>query len=419
MECTHGSTGHQHRCSLFQSTKWFSDMSASWRQDLWSVFRTYRFTLEHVGWFPIQIARVVGKLQHRCVLLLGNWLSSSRFLYRCLLTNCNADPSNFSVKRKERLEIHLHKCSFETQMLRHAGASSFGIHKQGPLHRPRTNRSRVQTKSKVGNRRRPCHQQQWAIEGTEESKDTPKQYSVICLTWFWSSSKEKMPSTDITRSEGYWIFSKAEWVRIAGQRFKYPSHRDKKSWCFWGVLVRWNVGLRLETLRMPSYPCSPTSNSRACKQNHQSWMTHQTALQDAMQGNMKICLTVGLAWTYCSMQWMLLSSRLLRMFLLQSVHNRPEETLAKSLGESLRCFVPDCTNSPHFYTGWLAATLILNFSVKRKERLEIHLSNGTLTLRHAGASSFGIHAANRVLYTAPERTEAESKQSRRSSNNEP
>ena len=52
MECTHGSTGHQHKCSLFQSTKWFSDMSASWRQDLWSVFRTYRFTLEHVGWFP-------------------------------------------------------------------------------------------------------------------------------------------------------------------------------------------------------------------------------------------------------------------------------------------------------------------------------------------------------------------------------
>ena len=48
-------------------------------------------------------------------------------LGRFLLTNCNADPSNFSVKSKERLEIHLHKCSFETQMLRRAGASSFLI----------------------------------------------------------------------------------------------------------------------------------------------------------------------------------------------------------------------------------------------------------------------------------------------------
>ena len=54
--------------------------------------------------------------------------------------------------------------------------------------------SRVQTKLKVDNRRGLCHRQQWAIEGTEESKDTPKRYSVLCLTWFWSSSKEKMPS---------------------------------------------------------------------------------------------------------------------------------------------------------------------------------------------------------------------------------
>ena len=124
---------------------------------------------------------------------------------------------------------------------------------------------------------------------------------------------------------------------------EYPSHRDKKSWCFWGVLVRWNVGLRLETLRMPSYPCSPTSNSRACKQNHQSWMTHQTALQDETQGNMKICLTVGLAWTYCSMQWMLLSSRLLRMFLLQSILT----SHCKKLGDSLTWLLQDCLSIPH------------------------------------------------------------------------
>ena len=189
-------------------------------------------------------------------------------------------------------------------MLRRAGASSFGIHAAN-----RVLYTAPERREQVDNRRRPCHRQQWAIEGTEESKDTPKQYSVLCLTWFWSSSKEKMPSTDITRSEGYWIFRKAEWVRIA----RYPSHRDKKSWCFWGVLVRWNVGLRLKTLKMSSklrisadvqYPCSkqtfgsvsslsPQRHSRACAQNHQSWMTHQTALQDAMQGSMKICLAVS------------------------------------------------------------------------------------------------------------------------------
>ena len=61
-------------------------------------------------------------------------------------------------------------------------------------------------------------------------------------------NRKGVKSPDITRSEGYWIVRKAEWVRIAG----YPSHRDKKAWCFWGVLVRWNVGLRLKTLKMSS-----------------------------------------------------------------------------------------------------------------------------------------------------------------------
>ena len=62
-----------------------------------------------------------------------------------------------------------------------------------------------------------------------------------------------------------------------------------------------------EYLRM--YPCSkqtfgsvsslsPQKHSRARTQNHQSWMTPQTALQDAMQGSMKICPALGLPWTY-------------------------------------------------------------------------------------------------------------------------
>ena len=209
----------------------------------------------------------------------------------------------FSVKRKERLE----NLSNGTLTLRRAGASSFGIHAANRVLYTAPERT-----EKVDNRRRPCHQQQWAIEGTEESKDTPKQYSVLCLTWFWSSSKEKMPSPDITRSEGYWIFRKAEWVRIA----RYPSHRDKKAWCFWGVLVRWNVGLRLKTLKMSSklrisanvpllqanlWICFITLPTKAQQSTHPKSpkLNDSSNSSDlAMQGSMKICPALGLPWTY-------------------------------------------------------------------------------------------------------------------------
>ena len=70
-------------------------------------------------------------------------------------------------------------------------------------------------------------------------------------------------------------------------------------------------------------PISAQESLKPCRENHQSWMAHQTALQNGTQENITICPTAGLPSTYriqrsqcCSM---CSSSRLLWMCLLKSV----------------------------------------------------------------------------------------------------
>ena len=80
-----------------------------------------------------------------------------------------------------------------------------------------------------------------------------------------------------------------------------------------GVLVGWNVGLRLKALRRPAKlrmcrcseqcfgfvsPISSQKCSKPCKQNHQSWIARQTALQDGTRGNIMICPTASSPSTY-------------------------------------------------------------------------------------------------------------------------
>ena len=141
-------------------------------------------------------------------------------------------------------------------------------------------------------------------------------------------------------SAGDWAFSMADRMRIIGHSFKnllcciVTRSLDARS----GLLVGWNVGLRLKALRRPAKlrmchcskqsfgfasPISAQESSKPCRENHQSWMAHQTALQNGTQGNTTICPTAGQPSTYtvqrsqcCSM---CSSSRLLWMCLLKSV----------------------------------------------------------------------------------------------------
>ena len=104
-------------------------------------------------------------------------------------------------------------------------------------------------------------------------------------------------------------------------------------------------------------PISAQESSKPCRENHQSWMAHQTALQNGTQGNKTICPTAGLPSTYriqrsqcCSM---CSSSRLLWMCLLMS-HLGWERL-------SLECLLPDCLNIPHLWwvrpmERWLASS---------------------------------------------------------------
>ena len=226
---------------------------------------------------------------------------------------------------------------FETLTLGWAAATSFGggIASSSPLHSPWTKRSRVQTRSKV--RKRILSPQIISHRGSQ--KYSGKIFSsvpylilvILQTTNAWHQLKS---------SAGDWAFSMADRVRITGHSFKnllcciVTRSLDARS----GLLVGWNVGLSLRALRRPAKlrmchcseqsfgfvsPISAQESLKPCRENHQSWMAHQRALKDGMQGNTTICPTAGQPSTYtvqgsqcCSM---CSSSRLLWMCLLKSV----------------------------------------------------------------------------------------------------
>ena len=239
-------------------------------------------------------------------------------------------------KEETQQEIHLHNCSFETLTLGQAAATSFGIDiaSSCPLHCPGTNRSRVQTRSKV--RKRILLPQTISNRGNQRYSGTVfSSVPYLILVIF----KTKNAWHQLKSSAGDWAFSMADRMRITGHSFKnllcciVTRSLDACS----GLLVGWNVGLRLKALRRTAKlrrmchcskqsfgfvsPISTQESSKPCKHNHQSWMAHQTALQLGMKGNTTICPTEGLPSTYtfqrsqcCTMcsSWMLLWMCLLK-----------------------------------------------------------------------------------------------------------
>ena len=276
------------------------------------------------------------------------WLQDflSERMQRCSLTS--------QLKEETQLEIHLHNCCFETLTLGQAAATSFGggIASSCPLHCPGTNRNRVQTRSKV--RKKTLSPQTMSHRGNQNYSGTvfssvPYLILVIFITKnYWHQLKS---------SAGDWAFTMADRVRITGHSFKnilciLTRSLDACS----GVLVGWNVGLRLKALRRPAKlrrmchfskqsfgfvsPTYTQESSKPCRHNHQSWMAHQTALQLGMQGNTTICPTEGLPSTYtfqrsqCSS--MCSSSRLLWMCLLNSVSSGLGKTFSGMSASRLR-----------------------------------------------------------------------------------
>ena len=185
-------------------------------------------------------------------------------------------------------------------------ATSFGggTASNCPLQSPRTHRSRVQTRSKV--HKRTLSPQTISHRGIQRYSWTVfSSVPYLILVIF----KTKDAWHQLKRSAARdWAFSMVEKVRITGHLlFKNLLCILTKSLdaCS-GVLVGWNVGLRLKALRMLAKlrmcrcseqsfgfvsPISAQEYSKPCRRNHRSWMPHQTALQNDTQGNIAICPT--------------------------------------------------------------------------------------------------------------------------------
>ena len=214
-------------------------------------------------------------------------------------------------KEKRRSEIHLQKCCFETLTLRREAATSFGngIASSCPLHCSGTNRSRVQTRSKV--RKRTLSPQTMSHRGNQKYSGTVfSSVPYLILVMF----KTKNAWHQLKSSAGDWAFTMADRVGITGHSFKnLPCILTRSLDARSGLLVGWNVGLSLRALRRPAKlrmchcseqsfgfvsPISAQESSKPCRENHQSWMAHQTALQNGTQGNITICRTARLPSTY-------------------------------------------------------------------------------------------------------------------------
>ena len=112
------------------------------------------------------------------------WLQDflSEWMQRCSL------PSRPKEKKKQ-LEIHLHNCSLRLWHWDGQLQQVLAMASQAVL--LYTAPERTEAESKQGRRcaRGSCHHKQWAIEGI---KNTLEQYSVLCLTWSWSSCNQQM-----------------------------------------------------------------------------------------------------------------------------------------------------------------------------------------------------------------------------------
>ena len=261
------------------------------------------------------------------------WLAATLFL-------------TFSAERRNTARDSSAQLQFETLTFGRAAATSFGngIASSSSLHSPRTNRNRVHTRSKVCKRtlspQTMSHRGNQRYSGTVFSSVPYLILVIFTTTNAWHQLKS---------SAGDWAFTMADRMRITGHSFKkllciLTRSLDASS----GVLVGWNVGLRLKALRRPAKlrrmchcseqsfgfvsPISTQESSKPCRDNHQSWMAHQTALQLGMQGNTTICPTEGLPSTYtaqgsqCSS--MCSSSRLLWLCLLKPVSSGLRKTFS-------------------------------------------------------------------------------------------